>query len=166
MFKLPLMNGSANTCEVLFILNEKVECTIDNIKRQFVVVPINYKEYEREMSKPFAQPLKKQAWRLLQNDGSGYDIDTELILKQSIYELFKNNKNGITYKIRYIRRPNPIILEDLPDGLEIDGKSAASECELNPIIHMDIMNKAVELAITTRGGSPTVPSRNRASSSE
>jgi hypothetical protein len=152
MFKLPLMGRTTDTCEVLFILNEKVECTIDGLKKQFVVVPINYKEYEREMSKPFAQPLKKQAWRLLQNDGSGYDIDTELILKQSIYEKFKDNKSGITYKIRYIRRPNPIILEDLPDGLEIDGKSNASECELNPIIHMDILNKAVELAITTRGG--------------
>ena len=151
MFKLPLISDTSNTCEVLFILNEKVECVVDNINRQFVVIPINYKEYEREMSKPFAQPLKKQAWRLLQNDGSGYDVDTELILKQSIYDIYKNNKNAITYKIRYVRRPSPIILETLPDGLEIDGRSEATECELNPIMHMDILNKAVELALTTRG---------------
>lgn len=165
MFKLPLIGTTANTCEILFILNEKIECrtvTADDPltygpKKNYVVVPISYKEYEREMSKPFAQPLKKQAWRLLQNDGSGYDIDTELIMKQSITDHYTatpavEGDVDVTYKIRYVRRPNPIVLEDLPNGLEIDGKSTESGCELNPIIHMDILNKAVELAIATRGG--------------
>jgi len=162
-FKLPTFNETTDTCDVLFILNEKVICEtktatgFDN-KRVLVVVPISYKEYDREMSKPFAQPLKKQAWRLFQNDGSGYDINTELIVKQSIFDKYKASPVNvgdiqITYKLRYVRRPAPIILEDLPDGLTIDGVSEASECELNPIIHIDILNKAVELAIATRGGS-------------
>ena len=51
-----------------------------------------------------------------------------------------------------MKRPQPIVLEDLPNNLEIDGVTIESECELNPIIHMDILNKAVELAIATRGG--------------
>lgn len=163
IFKLPLLDNTANTCKVLFILNEKVECStvtaVDpkaSVKRTYVVIPINYKEYDREMSKPFAQPLKKQAWRLFQNDSTGYDVDSEIIVKQSIRDHYSTSPTnlgdvGISYKIRYIRRPKPIILEDLPNGLTIDGESNASDCELNPILHMDILNKAVELALATRG---------------
>lgn len=163
IFKLPLVGNTNNTCEVLFILNEKIECqtltatpNTYGAKKTYVVVPISYKEYDREMSKPFAQPLKKQAWRLFQNNSTGYDIDTELIVKQSIADKYKATPSNvgdikITYKIRYVRRPSPIVLEDLPDGLTVDGVSAMSECELNPILHVDILNKAVELAISTRG---------------
>ena len=166
MFKLPLVGATANTCKVLFILNEKITCeevtsvsqgtiTYGN-KKDYVVVPISYKEYDREMSKPFAQPLKKQAWRLFQNDSTGYDIDSELILKEYIAKKYKASPSAVgdikvTYKIRYVRRPQPIVLEDMPDGLSIDGISTASDCELNPILHVDILNKAVELAIASRG---------------
>lgn len=180
MFKMPAKqdaggNDIADTSDVLFILNEKVVCeeitdatTSPKKTRIFnlVVVPISYKEYDREMSKPFAQPLKKQAWRLFQNNATGYDIDTELILKQAIadkYTATPTNKGdiGITYRIRYVRRPQPIVLEQMPDGLSIDGKSEATDCELNPILHMDILNKAVELAITTRGGGQAPSSNER-----
>jgi len=171
MFKLPLHENTSgtqvqDTCDVLFMLNERLDCETVvaagqnptfGPKKSLVVVPISYKEYDREMSKPFAQPLKKQAWRLFQNDATGYDIDSELIVKQSIADKYKANPTAvgdikITYKVRYVRRPNPIILEDLPNELEIDGESSASDCELNPILHIDILNKAVELAIATRGG--------------
>lgn len=80
--------------KVLFILNEKIQVTeeerisdgkgdtepVSSTVKNLVVVPINYKEYDREMSKPYAQPLKKQAWRLFQNIEQGYDIYSELIL--------------------------------------------------------------------------------------
>lgn len=147
----PVSNGSTrpaysetveNTTDVLFILNEKM---IYNGK-DYVIVPLNYKEYDREMSKPFAQPLKKQAWRLFQNNTTKFDVLTELIPKETL------NITNPTYRIRYVRRPVPIVLEDMPDDLSIDGVSTASDCELNPILHIDILNKAVELAISTRGG--------------
>ena len=168
IFKLPLVpTNVANTCNVLFMLNEKIEYrAVTNATgpvygpiKTLVVVPISNKEYDREMSKAFAQPLKKQAWRLFQNDSTGYDIDSELIVKQSIRDKYKASPAAvgeieIKYKIRYIRRPKPIVLEALPDGLTIDGIDAQTECELNPILHVDILNKAVELAIATRG---TVP---------
>ena len=104
--------------------------------KTYVIVPISYKEYDREMSKPYAQPLKKQAWRLFQNQVTHFDISTELIPKFNVKE---STGTSFIYKIRYVRRPQPIILEDLPNDLEIDGESKAPECELNPI---------------TRGGSP------------
>jgi len=164
MFKLPLMGVTANTCDVLFVLNEKLDCnTITNATgpvygptKTYVVVPISHKEYDREMSKAYAQPLKKQAWRLFQNDATGFDVDTELIVNESIAKKYKASPSAvgdirIVYKMRYVRRPKPIVLVDLPDGLSIDGVTAETQCELNPILHVDILNKAVELAIATRG---------------
>jgi hypothetical protein len=47
--------------KVLFILNEKV---VGSDGKTYVVVPINYKEYDRLMSRAYTQPLKKQCWRL------------------------------------------------------------------------------------------------------
>lgn len=152
------------TTDVLFILNEKLTqvCTkgqqrVEQWRKDFVIVPISYKEYDREMSKPYAQPLKKQAWRLFQNQATGFDINSELIPRFNVKEETSEGAVPVSttfiYKIRYVKRPTPIVLEDLPNNLEIDGVTTESECELNPIIHMDILNKAVELAIATRGGS-------------
>lgn len=140
--------------DVLFILNEKLETTVGNgnntIKKVYVVVPINYKEYDREMSKPYAQPLKKQAWRLFQNPSTGFDFVSELIPRWNL----TTEETISKYKIRYVRRPVPIVLINLPDGLSVDGESNASDCELNPILHPEILQKAVELAATTRGIAP------------
>lgn len=125
---------------LLFVLNEKV---IDVDGKNYVVVPINYREYDRQMSRAYTQPLKKQAWRLF-NDSNAELLKAELIPVR-----------GTTidsYKVRYIRRPRPIVLVDLTaDDLDIEGTSIPTDCELNPIIHLDILNKAVELALTTRG---------------
>ena len=145
--------------KVLYILNEKIVVSTTSgqpavtTKRQYVVVPINYKEYDRQMSKAYAQPLKKQAWRLFQDGGTSVlDLYSEIIPVENSIASGEVPK----YKIRYIRRPQPIILTNLDfvtqADLEIDGLKTVSECELNPIVHMDILNKAVELAYTTRGG--------------
>ena len=157
LYDLPKKTSDTSTSstEVLFILNEKLIFTPQEnsgFKQEFVIVPINYKEYDREMSKPYAQPLKKQAWRLFQNTAVGFDLKTELIPRWDYKKAVAENHGVFTYKIRYIKRPQPIILENLPDGLEIDGEKNMKSCELNPIIHMDILNKAVELAISSRGG--------------
>ena len=144
IYQMPV--NSKGITDVLFILNEQV--VIDNNK--YVVVPINYKEYDRMMSKAYSQPHKKQMWRLFQNLNTEFDVQSELIPKEQISSSVARKK--IKYKIRYVKRPKPIILENLPNGLEIDGESEESPCELNPILHRDILNKAVELAIATRGG--------------
>lgn len=147
-------NGTeiAGTTDVLFILNEQLLTTITEggkvTKKTYVIVPINYKEYDREMSKPYAQPLKKQAWRLFQNAGTGFDYLTELI---PVWDL--TAKETITgYKMRYVRRPNPIVLTDMPDGLSVEGFDKENPCELNPILHPEIVQKAVDIIIASRGG--------------
>lgn len=142
---------------ILLMLNEKLIVTTNNISKSYVVVPINYKEYDREMSKPYGQPLKKQAWRLFQNDSTGYDVISEIIPR------YGSIPDGSTYRYvyRYVKKPTPIVLVKLPNELSVDDESNKKECSLNPILHMDILNKAYELAIRTRGGSTQLPSDDR-----
>ena len=121
--------------------------TVYSKKRNYVIVPINYKEYDREMSKPYAQPLKKQCWRLFQNAGLGFDYVTELI---PVWDL-ETRETIIGYKMRYVRRPNPIVLTDMPDDLSIEGFNKETPCELNPILHPEIVQKAVDIIVSTRG---------------
>ena len=59
-------------------------------------------------------------------------------------------KSGATiqkYKIRYIRKPQPIILIDLtPYNASINNVSVQSSCELPEFLHHEILDRAVELA--------------------
>jgi len=146
IYKMPSETvGEQEISKVLFILNEKLIATDGyGDKTDFVIVPINYQEYDREMSKAYAQPLKKQAWRLFQNIETGFDIYSELIPR------FDTVMTNAVYRVRYVRRPKPIVLSNL-DGLSIEGETDESGCELNPILHMDIVQKAVELVYATRG---------------
>ena len=138
--------------DVLFILNERLIVTVDGVKSSYVIVPLNYREYDREMSKAYSQPLKKQAWRLFQNSTTGFDVQSELIPIWNLAEDIKGDEPPtVIYRIRYVQRPDPIVLVDLPEGLTIDGFTEETECSLNPVLHVDILNKAVELALTTRG---------------
>lgn len=149
LFDMP--KKTSGSTDVLFILNERllVPTGVGTAKDTYVIVPLNYREYDREMSKAYSQPLKKQAWRLFQNTSTQFDVQSELV---PIWDaVTTENKSNIIYKIRYVQRPDPIVLVDLPDGLTIDGVSEESQCTLNPILHVDILNKAVELAIATRG---------------
>lgn len=151
LFVLPSKTvENENISEVLFILNEKM--IVDG--KSYVIVPISYSEYDRKMSKPYSQPLKKQAWRLFQNISTGFDIYSELIPRWNL------DVSDVVYRIRYVKRPRPIVLEDIGD-LNIDGESEETTCELNPSLHVDILNKAVELAISTRGGGSAVESRQK-----
>ena len=135
------------TNDILFILDEKLGVKRSNvIIKEYIVKPISYSEYSRVMSKPFGKPMKRQAWRLFQNQTSGFDILSEVIPRATL-----SGADEWEYKIRYVKKPQPIVLVALSGGLSVDGVSTESQCELHPSLHMDILNKAVELAIATRG---------------
>ena len=130
--------------DIMMILNEYATVTraqsvgdTNSISEtvRLTIVPINYTEYSRLMSKPFKRPLKWQAWRLLTNDGT--------IKKAEI--IVGPNDTLTAYHIRYIKRPQAIILSDL-EGVTLDNKTTAQECELDPILHQEILQRAVELA--------------------
>lgn len=53
----------------------------------------------------------------------------------------------ISYLIRYLAKPEPIILTDLTSyNVTINGVSVETTCKLNPVVHRIILNKAVQLA--------------------
>ena len=108
---------------------------------RLIVVPLEYKEYSRLMSKPYKRPLKFQAWRLL--DNSDTQKKAEIIVGP--------NDTLVSYNIRYIKRPRAIILSDL-EGVTLDNQTAAQTCELDPILHPEILQRAVELAKVAYGG--------------
>lgn len=123
--------------DVFLIINETL--TTDTGVKQ--VVPISFDEYSRLMSKPYKEPLKYQAWRLVTKGSGSDDIVVELIPH--------SGETVSKYTIRYVRRPKPIILVDLASeygDVSINGVSTISECELNPLIHEEILQRAVELA--------------------
>lgn len=144
----------------LFIINEKLIVTRGDKEVELRVVPLSHTEYDRLTSKPYGRPLKRQAWRLLNADdtrtaviiaGSGDAIPYKLVEDEQTFEKIK--KYSDAYFIRYIKRPNPIILASL-DGLTIDGDGGQNadgqanpkQCELDPILHHEIVQRAVELA--------------------
>lgn len=123
--------------DALMIINETLEVTRgtgDNSTITLTVIPISYTEYNKLMSKPYKRPLKNQAWRLLVNNNSN---TAELIAG--------NGDTPKSYTVRYIKRPQAIILTAL-EGVTLDNQTDAQECELDPILHHEILQRAVELA--------------------
>lgn len=146
-FHLPTTANDSDPA-VLVITNEKLLLigSSHEVKEEYVVKPISNSEYDREMSKAYGKPLKRQAWRLFQNPSTEFDILSEIIPRDEL-----GSGESWVYRIRYVRRPCPIILEHLGNDLSIDGINEETSCELNPILHVDILHKAVELALISRG---------------
>ena len=133
--------------DILFALNETAIVT-ENLKTRLItIVPISFEEYARILSKPYKQPLKNQGWRLL---NTGMNGTTQARISEIVV------KAGATvsdYIIRYVRRPKPIILTTLTEtNVSLDGLTAVTECELDPILHPEILQRAVELAKNAYGG--------------
>lgn len=129
---------------ILAIVNESLVLKEEGTYHVRQVVPISFEEYSRLMSKPFKEPLKNQAWRLI----TGVSSDN-----LSIAEVIPNNNDRkITdryLQVRYVRRPRPIIVADLDQtvgDVTIDGEYKARTSELDPSIHEEILQRAVELA--------------------
>lgn len=120
------------TYEVAFLKDSRLGC-LDGIEAS--VVPLPQDDLYRAKDNPFRGPSKDRVLRL--------DIKSDLAELISKYNVDK-------YLMRYISQPTPIILVDLPDGLSINGVSTESECELNPIVHRAILERAVQLAIISK----------------
>lgn len=115
------------------IINETVTVTQGNKTKTLQCVPIKYNEYLRVASTPYKHPLKNQAWRLL--------------VGKNVIDLAYGPNNTITaYTVRYVAYPKPIILEDLPNGLSIQGETKSMTSELPEGLHQEILQRAVELA--------------------
>lgn len=131
--------------ELLWIVYEQVsfgECSCDPcIKdRVALVQPCLHDELYRRLHNPFRGPNKNRVLRLNVSD--------------NVVELISDYPIG-SYMLRYVKKPKPIILTDLPDELSIEGQTEAPEdneqaCELPEILHPLILKAAVLRAIQTK----------------
>lgn len=124
--------------DIFVVVNEAVEVQPTNDEsvsyKRLQVIPIKYDEYTRICSKPYKQPLKNQAWRIISSSD-----EVNLIIG--------HNNTFIKYFIRYVKHPEPIILESLEaTGVSIGGNQNAAPCRLDPEIIPEIIQRAVELA--------------------
>lgn len=100
------------------------------------VYPVTQDEYLKIKRNPFRGANNRRALRLDLADGV-----VEVVCKYNI----------TNYYIRYIRKPSPIILEDLPDNLTIEGSNCSTPCELHEALHQRILERAVRLALQSKG---------------
>jgi hypothetical protein len=119
------------TYESATLKDERLGC-LDG--EEATIVPVTQDEYYRIAKNPFRGPSKGRAVRL--------DIGDGVIEIISDYNIDK-------YLVRYLSRPKPIVLVDLSE-LSVNGIKVRTECELNPVIHRAILERAVRLAIISK----------------
>lgn len=120
------------TYESVILDDEKAGC---HNGKEILVTPVTQDEYYKVDGNPFRGPSFRRALRL--------DIGDGIIEIVSDYTI-----SG--YKIRYLSKPHPIILEELPDNLSINNETSIRGCDLNPAIHRLILERAVRLALTSK----------------
>ena len=121
---------------VLFMIYEQCTLSDENncINGRIVsVVPTIHDDLDKVLKNPFKSPNSRKVIRL------HFDNKIELISKYNISN----------YKVRYLKKPNPIILVKLED-LNIDKKQEVSNGETNPILHERIVQRAVQLAVQSK----------------
>ena len=110
---------------------------ICNSDEYLSVVPVTQDEYYRISNNPFREPNRRRVLRLDMANG--------------IVELVPGKGRDVDeYLVRYVERPQPIILSTLPDGLKIDGTSTVTQCSLDPAIHRIILEAAVKQAYASK----------------
>ena len=100
------------------------------------VYPTKQDEYLSIKDNPFRGANDRRALRLDLSEGN-----VEIICKYMID----------AYYVRYIKKVSPIILEDLPNELTIEGKNEASDCILHEALHQKILERAVQIALQSKG---------------
>lgn len=100
------------------------------------VYPVTQDEYHKIKKNPFRGANNRRSLRLDLSDGV-----VEIVSKYTVTE----------YYLRYLRKLQPIVLVNLGDEQSIEGISAVSECELPETLHQRILDRAVQLALQSRG---------------
>lgn len=100
------------------------------------VVPVRQDEYHKIKKNPFRGANDRRALRLDLSEGN-----VEIVCKYPVSE----------YYIRYLKQLKPIILTQLDDDTELRGEKASMTSELPESLHLRILNRAVEMALQSRG---------------
>lgn len=99
------------------------------------VYPVTQDDYNKTKRNPFRGANDRRALRLDLSDGV-----IEIVCKYIVKD----------YYVRYLRKPKPIVLVNMPNNLTIDGVGKKSECELHEALHQRILEKAVTEALQSK----------------
>lgn len=102
------------------------------LKRDVLVVPTTLDRLHKNLRNPFKRPDRNKIFSLCADN------------KVELYSEYSVSK----YYIKYLERPYPIILEDLPNGLTINNKTESEELTLPESTHRSILLRAIQLAQT------------------
>lgn len=122
--------------DLRFIVSEQVK--LENCINVPMIRKVPLDMVERNLNNPFKRPNKKSIIRAEYSKDSG--------------KVFSKEKLK-SYRIKYIKNPKPIIVsefeddEDLMGDETIDGLNTISETELPEVVHDEIVDKAVIIAI-------------------
>ena len=152
--------------QIMFPIQEMATVTTNSNSnaKLLQVIPITHQKLRTILSRPYGQPLKRQAWRLftVQTRVGGYEsINTEDstesdIFYQDLYVIAHHGEILDSYTITYVKRPQPLVLLDLSDTeLTIEGQNTPHGCELDPTLHNEILERAVTLAKTASANTTT-----------
>lgn len=137
-YVIPLLDN------VMFIIYEAVKLNDDSLGCYsgtiINVQPITHDEYNKIKDNPFRGATRYRALRLDIVNEEGKRC-TEIISKYGCSQ----------YILRYLKKLKPIILIDLPNELTIEGESDKTECELDSELHNFILERAVGLALASKG---------------
>ena len=116
---------------------------------QAIVVPVTQDEYWRTVRNPFKRANANRVLRLTYPSKASTDDNGNLSIEKYT-ELISKRTIG-KYIVKYITRPEPIILVDLKqsedeDCLTIHGKWKAQTCLLDDALHQAILSEAVRMA--------------------
>lgn len=99
------------------------------------VYPVTQDEFWKTYKNPFRGANQRRVLRL---DAAN-----------NIVELVSKNNIG-DYLVRYLRKPKPILLVDMPEDSDVSvfgGWTTEQECELDSQVHMKIVDLAVNMAL-------------------
>lgn len=99
------------------------------------VYPVTQDDYNKTKRNPFRGANDRRALRLDLSDGV-----IEIVCKYIVKD----------YYVRYLRKPKPIVLVNMPNNLTIDGVGKKSECELHEALHQRILERAVTEALQSK----------------
>lgn len=120
------------TYESVNLVDNKLECMSEE---SVSVIPITQDDYHRIKKNPFRGTNERRVLR--------FDLKDEYVEIVSKY-------NVDSYSVRYLSRPTPIILTDLPENLSINNINSKTACMLNPVLHRTILERAIKLALLSR----------------
>lgn len=123
--------------DLLFITYEEAQVTSKKCGKNIGidVYPATQDEYHKIKRNPFRGVNSRRALRL--------------DLSDNVVEIISSSPIR-SYYLKYVKKPEPIILINLPDGLTINNVRVKTPCKLNESIHQKILDRAVVLALQSK----------------